>query len=96
MQVEQHGEEYQNQSWGPVIALVKDNRPPAGKVLAAKDRGTVKEMFLTLNDYIQVSHRQTSCTTCSLSTSVRSWETYMVLQPVPVKHAALTGKVVFL
>lgn len=56
LQVEQHGEEYQNQSWGPVIALVKDNRPPAGKMLAAKDRGAVKEMFLTLNDYIQVGH----------------------------------------
>lgn len=56
--MEQHGEEYQNQSWGPVIALVKDNRPPAGKMLAAKDRGAVKEMFLTLNDYIQVGCRK--------------------------------------
>lgn len=60
-QVEQYGEEYQNQSWGPVIALVKENRPPAGRaVSAAKDRGAVKEMFLTLNGYIQVHHQPPS------------------------------------
>lgn len=55
-QVEQYGEEYQDQSWGPIIALVTDNRPPAGKDMSsAKDRGTIKELFLTLNGYIQVS-----------------------------------------
>ena len=54
--MEQYGEEYQDQSWGPLIALVKDNRPPANKVVgSAKDRGAIKELFLTLNGYIQVS-----------------------------------------
>ena len=56
MQVEQYGEEYQTQSWGPLIALVRDNRPPAGRIVtAAKDRGAIKEMFLTLNGHVQVS-----------------------------------------
>lgn len=56
VQVEQYGEEYQDQSWGPLIALVKDNRPPANRAVgSAKDRGAIKELFLTLNGYIQVS-----------------------------------------
>ena len=54
-QVEQYGEEYQDQSWGPLIALVKDNRPPPSRIVSsAKDRGAIKELFLTLNGYIQV------------------------------------------
>lgn len=54
--MEQYGEEYQTQSWGPLIALVRDNRPPAVRVVSsAKDRGAIKELFLTLNGYIQVS-----------------------------------------
>ena len=56
MQVEQYGEEYQTQSWGPLVALVRDNRPPAGRgITSSKDRGAIKELFLTLNGYIQVS-----------------------------------------
>ena len=72
LQVEQHGGEYQNQSWGPVIALVKGNRPPVGRVAAAKDKGAVKEMFLTLNNYIQVSRQYPDAHLCSLSMSVRT------------------------
>ncbi|KAL0036401.1 hypothetical protein WJX77_006182 [Trebouxia sp. C0004] len=60
-QVEQYGEEYQNQSWGPLIALVKDNRPPPSRVVnSAKDRGAIKELFLTLNGYIQGLQEQQS------------------------------------
>ena len=65
LQVEQHGGEYQNQSWGPVIGLVKGNRPPVGRVVAAKDKGAVKEMFLTLNNYIQVSHQYPDMHICA-------------------------------
>ena len=71
LQVEQHGGEYQNQSWGPVIALVTGNRPPAGRVLAAKDKVAVKEMFLTLNNYIQVGHHLPEVYLCPLLVYVR-------------------------
>lgn len=55
MQVEQYGEEYQSQSWGPLIALVKSSSPPGGgAVTSAKDRATIKETLLTVNGYIQV------------------------------------------
>ena len=70
-QVEQHGGEYQNQSWGPVIALVRNNRPPVGRVMAAKDKGAVKEMFLTLNNYLQVRHHWPDVYLCAVSISVR-------------------------
>ena len=55
LQVEQYGEEYQSQSWGPLIALVKGSSPPAGgSVTSAKDKATIKETLLTVNGYIQV------------------------------------------
>lgn len=55
MQVEQYGEEYQSQSWGPLITLVKGSSPPAGgSVTSAKDKATIKETLLTVNGYIQV------------------------------------------
>ena len=56
MQVEHYGEEYQSQSWGPLIALVKSSNPPAGTaVTSAKDKANIKETLLTVNGYIQVT-----------------------------------------
>ena len=62
MQVEQYGEEYQSQSWGPLITLVKGSSPPAGgSVTSAKDKATIKETLLTVNGYIQVCCMYMSC-----------------------------------
>ena len=56
MQVEQYGEEYQSQSWGPLIALVKGSNPPAAAaVMTARDKANIKETLLTVNGYIQVT-----------------------------------------
>ena len=58
LQIEQYGEEYQSQSWGPLIHLVKESRPPGGSAggasLSAKDKATIKETLLTVNGHIQV------------------------------------------
>lgn len=58
LQVEQYGEEYQSQSWGPLINLVKESKLPGGSTggapLSMKDKATIKETLLTVNGHIQV------------------------------------------